>query len=546
MLTYHRRARRPGSGTRLITKWTTDVAQGTHAIDRDGRVNQTRIPRRAIILLLVIVAIAAGGAYYLASAVGSPAANAPTAPQAHAPAARASVLTGPAATLSAKVAASLFASAPVVVLASLAQHAALADAVRDAEAQSAPLLLAAGSAPLISPAVRAEIARLHASYVLAVGLAAPAVAAELPGLSVVTSTSALPVSAAPAPLRTAVLLVHAGPQGNVAAAGVAAEATAHAAGTRVITLRGYDPRAFPAVISALAAAKPRHVVAVGGGFGTPAVLAARISVAETGVQLPGGGQVLFPGHRLVAMYGHPGTAGLGALGEQGLAASIARIRALAEPYRSLSRVHVIPAFEIIATVAQGSAGRNGLYSYESSVAALRPWVDRAVKDGLYVILDLQPGRASLLAQAKLYKPLLRMPDVGLALDPEWKLQPGQLPLRQIGSVSITEINSVVRWLAALTARYHLPQKLLVLHQFRLSMIQDEAGLDTRHSDLAIVIHMDGQGSPGAKVSTWDAVTAVAPRGVFFGWKDFFVKDHPMMDPSETMDRKPQPVMISYQ
>ena len=105
------------------------------------------------------------------------------------------------------------------------------------------------------------------------------------------------------------------------------------------------------------------------------------------------------------------------------------------------------------------------------VASLRPWVQRATAAGLYVILDLQPGRASLLAQAKKYQSLLKLPDVGLALDPEWKLAPGQLPLQQIGSVSISEVNSVVSWLAALTARYRLPQKLLVLHQFQLSMIR---------------------------------------------------------------------------
>ena len=58
------------------------------------------------------------------------------------------------------------------------------------------------------------------------------------------------------------------------------------------------------------------------------------------------------------------------------------------------------------------------------------------------------------------------------------MQPGQLPLQQIGSVSIDEVNSVIRWLASLTAKYQLPQKLLVLHQFRLSMIGDERELDT--------------------------------------------------------------------
>jgi hypothetical protein len=86
----------------------------------------------------------------------------------------------------------------------------------------------------------------------------------------------------------------------------------------------------------------------------------------------------------------------------------------------------------------------------------------------------------------------------------------------------------------------------VLHQFRLSMITDEQAIDTHHDDLAIVIHMDGQGTPGEKQQTWDAVLGAAPHGVFFGWKNFFVKDHPMLTPSETMARTPQPFMISYQ
>jgi hypothetical protein len=546
MLAYHRRGQGSGSGTQFNQKWTTHVAQGTHTLDR-GRARQGRIPRRAFVLLLVIAAITLGGAYYLSSAVRSPAASAPTAAQLRAPKSRATVVHGTPAALSAAVASRLFASAPVVILASPAGPAALALAARDAREQSAPLLLTAGATAVLSPAVRDEIIRLRASYVLAVGLSAHAVASELRGVSVVSSASALPVTTVPAPLRSVALLVHVGKSGTAAApAAVAAAATGHAAGVQVITMHGFDPRASSATITELAASRPRHVVAVGAGFGTASSLAAKVTVAETGVQLPGGGQLLFPSHRLVAMYGSPGTPALGALGEQGLTASIARIRRLAEPYRTLGRGHVIPAFEILATVAQGSAGRNGLYSYESSVASLRPWVKRAVKDGLYVILDLQPGRANLLAQAKLYAPLLRLPDVGLALDPEWKLQPGQLPLQQIGSVNISEVNSVVTWLAALTARYHLPQKLLVIHQFRLASIQDESSLDTRHQDLAIVIHMDGQGTPAAKVQTWDAIVAAAPRGVFFGWKNFFVKDHPMMDPQATMDRHPQPVMISYQ
>jgi len=277
-----------------------------------------------------------------------------------------------------------------------------------------------------------------------------------------------------------------------------------------------------------------------------AQLTSRIAVVRADAQLPGGGRVLFPGHLLVALYGHPGAPGLGALGQQGLQASIARARKAAAAYQHLTRARVITAFEIIATVAQAGPGRDGNYSSESSVASLRPWVRRATAAGFYVILDLQPGRASLLAQARRYQSLLEQANVGLALDPEWKLAPGQLPLRQIGSVSIGEVNSVISWLAGLTARYRLPQKLLVLHQFRLSMIRNESELDTWHRDLAILIHMDGQGTPAAKQQTWDSITSAAPPRVFFGWKNFYVKDHPMLNPRQTITRTPRLSMISYQ
>jgi hypothetical protein len=389
----------------------------------------------------------------------------------------------------------------------------------------------------------AQVRALDPRAVLAVGVAGDVLAAQLPGIRVVTDPALLPATDPPVPVGHLALLVR---RGDRAAATLAAETTARVAGARVIAVRGTDPRADPAAIAALAAARPRNVLAIGAGFGPAGRLASRIAVAETGVQLPGGGQVLFPGRMLVALYGHPGAPVLGALGQQDLPASIARARQAAAAYRSLSRVPVIPAFEIIATVAEAHPGMDGSYSYQADVAFLRPWVRRATQAGMYVILDLQPGRASLLAQARRYQSLLELPNVGLALDPEWKLAPGQKPLQQIGSVSIGEVNSVIRWLAALTAQHRLPQKLLVLHQFRLSMISGERELDTRRQDLAILIHMDGQGTPAEKFQTWKAVTGAAPPGVFFGWKDFYVKDHPMLSPRQTIAAASRLSMVSYQ
>jgi hypothetical protein len=440
--------------------------------------------------------------------------------------------------LTAEFARTMFVSSPVVVVAA-DKRTVLAQAERDARTAHAPLLLSTRVTAQLAAAIKA----LHPRAVQVADLPVKSLAARLPGIRVVSRPTGLPVTAPPAPLKRVAVLIH-GPVPAVSSAAVAA--TAQVAGAAVVYVHGWDPRADPAAIEALARIRPASVVGVGTNFGPAMRLKSRVAVAETGRQLPGGGEVLFPGHRLVALYGHPGTPSLGALGEQDLPASIALAKHMAAEYRPLSRVPVVPTFEIIATVAQASPGPDGTYSYESPVSSLRPWVQAATAAGMYVVLDLQPGRASLLSQAELYQPLLKLPNVGLAIDPEWKLQPGQVPLEQIGHVDIGEVNSVVDWLAALTARYKLPQKLLVLHQFQLSMIVGEQYLDTSHDDLAIVVHMDGQGTPSVKQDTWDAVTSAAPRGVYFGWKNFFVKDTPMLTPQETMTKVPTPVMISYQ
>ena len=543
-----RNRRRPGAGAVLIT--LSVLAAGLTACSDAGPPGSGPDPRPGS-----------------AAAPGAPAARAaPLVARTRPPSPATVVLaSGGAGAMATDVARQLFVSAPVVVVADAYRPGALAAAASQAVRAHAPLLLltpgpgSPSSAPSPGPpsappghartdavtvgsAQRAEIDDLHPRVVLAVGMAAGTLSARLPGVHVVTGRDGLPATTAPPPLAHVAVLVPAGEP----AATMAVTTTAQVAGAAVVPVHGDDPRADPAAIAALSAIRPDHVLGVGAGFGPAARLAARAAVAATGAQLPGGGQVVFPGRRLVALYGDPGAPALGALGQQDLAASIARARRMAALYRPLSSVPVVPAFEIIATVAQASPGPDGSYSSVSSVASLRPWVDAATAAGLYVVLDLQPGRADLLSQAEIYEPLLRRPNVGLALDPEWKLQPGQVPLHQIGSVGIGEVSRVVSWLAALTAAHHLPQKLLVLHQFRLSMLQGERGLDTREDGLAIVVHMDGQGTPGMKQETWNAVTGAAPPGVFFGWKDFFMKDHPMLSPQNTMSKHPQPVMISYQ
>ena len=489
--------------------------------------------------------------------------------------------------------AALFDHAPLVLLAAAGEPDAQDSAAPLAARLGAPLLLTPAAPGTHDPLAR-ELDRLGVTTLLTFGAAArqwsqasggdrevvaapaaaagivgaPAAAAELMGdpgaapgvkeaaplagrlnelaplagdeLAAAASRLGLPELGATAP--TGAVLVLASP----AEADLAATATARAAGARVHVLAVPDPRSDRAVIADLASKAPRAVVALGAGFGSPEQLRGRIDTAATGIELPEGGQLLFPGRRMVALYGTPESPALGVLGEQPLEATLARAKSVAADYAPLSDVPVVPALEIIATVAASDPGDDGDYSSERSVERLLPWVEQAGAAGIYIVLDLQPGRTDFLTQAKRYEQLLALPHVGLALDPEWRLRAGQRHMAQIGSVGIGEVNEVVTWLADLTRGRKLPQKLLILHQFRLAMISDRASVDMSREELAIVIHVDGNGSPPLKHSTWRTVTASPPAGAWFGWKNFYDEDTPTLTPTETMAVTPTPFFISYQ
>lgn len=326
-------------------------------------------------------------------------------------------------------------------------------------------------------------------------------------------------------------------------------ATARAAGVevQVVTAEQLDPRSSSEAISTLSESKPDAVIALGAGYGTQQGLDWKLATATTGAQLPGGGQLLFQERMFVALYGYTEGGSLGVLGEQDADGAVQRAIETAAEYDDLVPTQVVPAFEIIATVASEFAGPDGNYSSEADISQLQPWVDAAGAAGIYVVLDLQPGRTDFLTQAKAYEPLLRLPHVGLAIDPEWRLLPSQVHLDQIGFVSIEEVNAVVTWLADLTRTNALPQKMLVLHQFQVGMIPDRELLDTSREELGILIHVDGNGSQGSKQDTWAVLHENPPANVYWGWKNFVDEDSPMLTPEQTIDQAlPTPELITYQ
>ncbi|WIE80188.1 hypothetical protein [Curtobacterium sp. MCSS17_016] len=439
-----------------------------------------------------------------------------------------------AAARSVRVSKALFASAPGAVVARAGDTDGIRDAAKAAASAHVPVLVTAKDT---SAAVARELDRLGADWYQAEG-----------DVSVDTDVEQRQApDGGDAPEST-----RASRQATVvvadASADAAAVATAKAAGARVVTMpEGVtDPAAAPDVVTALHERTKHPTVLVGAAFEALPDPEWTVRAAEGGFQLRNGGQRPFDGHRYVALYGAPGAPALGVLGEQGPKETVQRAEQVAKPYRAESDELVTPAMEVIATVAAGDAGADGDYSTELPVSTLEPYVDAAHEADMPVIIDLQPGRSDFLSQAKKYESLLKKPGVWLALDPEWRLTKDQVPLKQIGSVSASEVNEVSSWLAALVKEEGLPPKALVLHQFRLSMIQDRSALQT-HPELDMLVHVDGQGSQPDKQATWKALHQGAPEGLHWGWKNFTDEDTPMLTPAQTMqDVQPTPSLVTYQ
>jgi hypothetical protein len=247
----------------------------------------------------------------------------------------------------------------------------------------------------------------------------------------------------------------------------------------------------------------------------------------------------------VALYGHPGSTTLGALGEQGVDAAVDRAQRVAEPYAAFGRP-VVATFEIITTVASSSAGADGDYSTEFPAATFQAWIDAAATARMHVLLDLQPGRSTFPSQAAEIEGLLAQRHVSLALDPEWRVAPTQQPGGgRIGTVDGSEVNATVDVLDELIRRHDLPPKMLVVHQFTPSMVTNRSII--RGTDrVQVVFQMDGFGSLSVKHGSWARMVADLPPGALTGWKNFYDEDRPTPSPSQTLDNAPMPMYISYQ
>jgi hypothetical protein len=258
--------------------------------------------------------------------------------------------------------------------------------------------------------------------------------------------------------------------------------------------------------------------------------------------LPDGGRTILPRTRVVAFYGAPQDAGLGTLGIGSPDAAGRRLEAMAAKYRADRPV--LPAMELIATIVQAAPGQDGLYRARQSNDLIARYLAAARRVHALLILDIQPGRSPFMREVRAYARWLREPDVGLALDPEWSMAPGQVPGQVIGSTDASIVNHVQAYVSQVVKAHNLPQKLLIVHRFTTGMIRNARTLEV-YPGVALTVNVDGFGDRPNKVSKYDLFSTRRP-GRYNGFKLFFHEDTHLMGPRSVLRLVPRPDVVVYE
>ncbi|MGW4486439.1 hypothetical protein ACWEOE_21640 [Amycolatopsis sp. NPDC004368] len=247
---------------------------------------------------------------------------------------------------------------------------------------------------------------------------------------------------------------------------------------------------------------------------------------------------------LVGYCGAPHAEALGRMTGDLAAAGRALVRQ-AGAYRQA----VTPVVELIATAAHRTPGPDGMYRTRASDATIAGYLAEARALEGVLLLNIQPGRADFLPEVRAYERWLAEPDVGIALDPEWAVEPGVVPGEKFGRTTGAELDGVAAYLAQLANDRRLPNKILAYHQVAASIVRDEEALRA-HPGVSIVKVVDGIGSAGAKKATWRTLMAAKPDHVLAGFKLFYEEDTrrgaALMTPSEVLALTPKPAYVVYE
>ena len=264
---------------------------------------------------------------------------------------------------------------------------------------------------------------------------------------------------------------------------------------------------------------------------------------------PNAGAIL-PFNRIVAYYGNLYSTKMGVLGQYPPDEMLARLDAEVKKWQAADPgTPVIPALHYIAVVAQGSPGDDGKYKIRMPGTEIDKVLAMAAKINAIVFLDIQVGFSTVETELPLLEKYLKMPQVHLAIDPEFSMKTGVRPGKVVGTLDAYDINFAANYLASIVKDNNLTPKILVIHRYTQKMVTDYKQIKSL-PEVEIVINMDGWGDKAKKINTYQQFIYKEPVQ-FAGFKLFYKNDvltpgTTLMSPYDLLKLSPQPIYIQYQ
>jgi len=251
---------------------------------------------------------------------------------------------------------------------------------------------------------------------------------------------------------------------------------------------------------------------------------------------------------VVAYYGRPGVRSLGVLGQHSIEELKPIIRHRAAEYAGITGKHVVPGFDIIYGLASAEPGAHKDYIIHLNSKKLEPYIEAAEKEGFVLFIDIQLGKHTPQDAIHHVLKYLKYHNVHIAIDPEFEVSNLNVrPGKKIGHIDAAWINQV----QAIMEKYMkengiTEKKMLVVHMFRHSMVQNKAVV-RYYDNIKLIMNLDGHGSPRLKIDIYNSIySAPYAKRVAGGFKLFFNEDHPLMTPRQVMGLEPaQGVKIKY-
>ena len=269
---------------------------------------------------------------------------------------------------------------------------------------------------------------------------------------------------------------------------------------------------------------------------------------DAGTEIPAGEASipLLANNQVLAFYGHPFSKRMGILGEYSKEDLAKLLKGYARLYDEANgNLGVVPAFYLI----YGTCWPGGEIGYLKD-SVVRDYIEYAASQGMIVFVDHQIGKYPVEDAVKRLLPWLKYPNVHIALDPEWRTT---APMQEIGSITAEEVNKAMAMMRSyLDAEGLAGVKMLVVHQFKPSMIQGRERVRADNERVLLVHTADGFGPPALKRNAY-ALNALASNMPLKGFKLFFKTkvpgagyDDPLLTPPEVLALTPRPVLIIYQ